>query len=192
MVKRVWDDRSLVRRAKKGEERAFQEIIMRYSDKLCLYLRHLTLAGDECDDILQEVFVKAYRALSRFDARKRFSPWVYRIAHNEAVNYLKKKNRRRLVSWEDIAQSKDELGTAGETETPEEEWIRKESRDGIRLALAALPEKERELVALRYFLEKSYAEIAEILGVPENTVASRLHRAKKKLAERMERRKKPR
>lgn len=181
MAKRTGDDRALLRRAKKGEEDAFREVIMRYHGKLCLYLRHLTLAGDECEDILQEVFVKAYNALPRFDARKRFSPWIYRIAHNEAVNYLKKKNRRKLVSWEDIAQSQDELGAAGESETPEEEWIRREASDSLRLALADLPEKDRELIILRYFLEKPYAEIAEILGAPENTVASRLHRAKAKL-----------
>lgn len=174
-------DMAFVRKAKRGDEPAFRELVSRYQGKLCLYLRHLTLAGDECDDILQEVFVKAYNALPRFDARKRFSPWIYRIAHNEAINYLKKKNRRKLVSWEDIASSKDELGAAGESETPEEEWMRKDVQNGVQQALARLPEKDRELIVFRYFLEKPYAEISEILGVPENTVASRLYRAKEKL-----------
>lgn len=177
----VPSDAIFVRKAKRGDEAAFRELVSRYHDKLRLYLRHLTLAGDECEDILQEVFVKAFRALSRFDGRRRFSPWIYRIAHNESINYLKRKSRRRLVSWEDIASSRDELGAAGESETPEEEWMRKEAQDDVHRALGNLPEKDRELIVLRYFLEKPYAEIAEILGAPENTVASRLHRAKEKL-----------
>ena len=175
-------DAIFVRQAKRGDEAAFRELVSRYHDKLCLYLRHLTLAGDECDDILQEVFVKAYRALSRFDGRKRFSPWVYRIAHNEAINYLKKKSRRRLVSWEDIASSKDELEAAQASETLEDIWASEEDRDRVKRALEAIPGPYREVLVLRYYLEKSYAEMSEILGKPENTVASMLSRAKKNLA----------
>jgi RNA polymerase sigma-70 factor (ECF subfamily) len=174
-------DAVFVRRAKKGDPQAFQSLVSGYRVKLSLYLRHLGLAKDEAEDLLQDVFMKAFRGLPGFDGRKRFSPWIYRIAHNEAINYLKRKSRRKLVSWEDIASSKEELNAATTDETPEEAWMRKETQVNVRRALASLPENDRELVVLRYFLEKSYSEIAEIFDSPENTIASRLHRVKEKL-----------
>lgn len=193
MVKRPQDDSHLARKAKKGDKRAFQELVSRYQPKLTAYLRHLSLSREETEDLLQDVFVKAYRGLSRFDGRRRFSPWIYRIAHNEAVNHLKRRGKRRLVSWEDIAQTGQELGAVeSQGETLEEEWMRKERQIQVHVALDRLSERDRSLLVLRFFLEKSYSEIAQIFDVPENTVASRLHRAKEKLAASMERRKRPR
>lgn len=177
------NDMLFVRKAKRGDEAAFRELVSRYREKLSLYLRHLTLGKDEAEDLTQEVFMKAYRALGGFDGRRRFSPWIYRIAHNEAINYLKRKSRRRVVSWEDIADSKEEFDAVQLSETPEEIWASEEDRERVKRALAELAEPYREVLVLRYYLEKSYAEMSEILGKPENTVASMLSRAKKKLGE---------
>lgn len=192
MSKKPLTDQQLALRARRGNEGAFQMLVSRYRGKLLAYLRHLGASHDEADDLLQDVFIKAYRALARFDARRRFSPWVYRIAHNEAVNLLKRRNRRALVSWEDIANSNDKIEIADLSETPEEMIEGEERRDAIHRALGLLSHEHREILVLRYYHDKSYSEMSEILGRPENTIASMLNRAKKKLAERMERRMVPR
>lgn len=189
MSKKPLTDQQLALRARRGDEDAFQTLVSRYRGKLLSYLWHLSASQDEADDLLQDIFIKAYRALPRFDARRRFSPWVYRIAHNEAVNLLKRRNRRTLISWEDIANAKDNLEIADLSETPEERVESEEERKEMQRALEFLSPEHREVLVLRYYHDKSYAEMSEIIGKPENTVASMLNRAKKKLAERMERRK---
>lgn len=164
-----------------GEKKYYKELVRRYQGKLLVYLRHLIGANDEAEDLLQNVFVKVYEHLDSFDRERKFSSWIYRIAHNEAVNYLKKKSRRRLVAWEDVVNSKDKLDMADDKDSPEETWIRGELRHEVRDALEKLPKKYREILVLRYYFDKSYAEMSHITGRPENTVATLLNRAKKKL-----------
>ncbi len=164
-----------------GKTRYFEEIVIRYEKKLLLYLRYLIGGSDEVSDLLQNVFTKAFEHLGDFDAKRKFSPWIYRIAHNEAVNYLKKQSYRRLVDWETFVSSKDRANLADERETPFETQMRDDARITVRKALNILPEKDREILKLRYYLNKSYAEMSEILHKPENTIASHLSRAKKKL-----------
>ncbi|PJA86681.1 MAG: RNA polymerase sigma factor SigW, partial [Candidatus Moranbacteria bacterium CG_4_9_14_3_um_filter_42_9] len=136
---------------------------------------------EEAEDILQNVFVKAYRNIKTFDIERKFSSWIYRIAHNEAINFLKKKNKRIFVSWEDIVTSKDKLETKSEERSPIDIWIREESRLQIQEALGHLPEKYQKVLLLRYFSEKSYEEIGHLIGSPVNTVGTIINRAKKKL-----------
>lgn len=161
----------------------YEEIVVRYRKKLLPYLRRLISASDEAEDLLQNVFVKVFEHLADFDVRRRFSPWIYRIAHNEAVNYLKKKSYRHLIAWEDIANAKEMVSARDEEDSPEEARIRDEARIEVRTAVNGLPKKYREILQLRYYLDKSYAEMSQLLGKPENTVASMLSRAKKQLFE---------
>ena len=174
-------DEKLVSAVLSGENIYFAEIFRRYQKKLFLYLRHLIGANDETEDLLQNVFTKSYEHLDSFDQKRKFSSWIYRISHNEAVNYLKKKSRRRLVAWEDIVSSKDRMETADGRDSPEEAWIKEELRQEVEQALERLPKKYEEILVLRYFLDKSYTEMSDITGRPENTVATLLNRAKKKL-----------
>lgn len=174
-------DEALVGVVLSGKKKQYQELVKRYQGKLLVYLRHLIGLHDESEDLLQNVFIKVYEHLDDFDQTRKFSSWIYRIAHNEAVNYLKKKSRRRLVAWEDIMSSKDKLDTADEKESVEALWIRGELRDEVNLALDKLPKKYQEVLILRYYLDKTYTEMADITGRPENTVATLLNRAKKKL-----------
>lgn len=164
-----------------GRREYYKELVKRYHKKLLLYLRHLIGSGDEAEDLLQNVFVKTYENLRRFDQDRKFSSWIYRIAHNEAVNYLKKKSRRRTVSWEDIVSVKDKIDTADTKDSPEASRVRKELRREVRFALDRLPKKYREVIVLKYFLGKSYREMSDITGRPQNTVATLLNRAKKRL-----------
>jgi RNA polymerase sigma-70 factor (ECF subfamily) len=171
-------------RVRQGEIAAFQFIVSRYERKLVLYLTHLIGDRDEAEDLLQDVFVKAYQHAGDFDTARKFSPWIYRIAHNEAVNWIRKQSRRpAVVSWDDIVQSEGEQSPLEPAETFEERWIRRELRDDVRQALGRLSEEHREILTLRYYLDRSYREISEIIGIPMNTVATRVNRAKKNLLE---------
>jgi len=182
MSNQAESDESVVMRVRCGEIAAFQLIVFRYERKLSLYLTHLVGDRDEADDLLQDVFVKAYQHLADFDTARKFSPWIYRIAHNEAVNWIRKRSRRpTMVSWDDIVETTGEQQPIEPMETVEEQWIRRELRDDVRVALGRLNEERREILTLRYYLDKSYREIAEIVGIPMNTVASRVSRAKKSL-----------
>lgn len=174
-------DEELVVLVWRADPGCYEEIVARYQKKLLPYLRHLIGANDEAEDLLQNVFIKVFEHLADFDVRRKFSPWIYRIAHNEAVNYLKKKSYRRLVAWEDITNFKEMAGMADEEETPQEARMRDEARIEVRKALNMLPKKYREILQLRYYLDKSYVEIGKLLHKPENTVASMLSRAKKQL-----------
>lgn len=175
------DDSTLVRMVLKKSPYAYRELERRYQKKLFTYLYHLVGNREETEDILQNVFIKTYNNIQRFDTQRKFSSWIYRIAHNEAINFLKKRNKRRFISWEDIVASKDKLETSSEEKTPVEKWISKEVRAEVQGALDKLPRKYREVLVLRYFLDKSYGDIGEILKKPVNTVGTLISRAKKKL-----------
>jgi len=174
-------DRELISRIRNGEDLCFDDLFARYRDKLFFYLRHLVGNKEEAEDLLQNVFVKAYEKFSTFDARRAFSSWIYRIAHNEAVNHLKRKNRKTFLSWEDIVSSKDQLESSSKERSPHDEWIRKEVRREVKVAMERLPEKYREVLVLRFYLDHSYDEIAAIIEKPMNTVGTLLSRAKSRL-----------
>jgi RNA polymerase sigma-70 factor (ECF subfamily) len=160
---------------------AYKELFSRYQKKLFTYIFHLIGNKDEVEDILQSVFSKTYKNIKNFDTSRKFSSWIYRIAHNEAVNFLKRKSKRYTVSWEDITTSKDKLDTATADKLPDEKWLQQEISEEIKGALEKLPQKYQEILKMRYFQEKSYEDIGLILKKPVNTVGTLINRAKKKL-----------
>ncbi len=162
---------------------AYKILFKRYEKSLFVYVFHLVRNKDEVEDLLQNIFTKTYRNLHRFDLERKFSSWIYRISHNEAVNFIKRKSKRRLISWEDVATSKDKLTTSVEAEDSAEIFLKKEIAKEMDDALDMLPVKYKKILLLRYFNEYSYQEIGEILGKPVNTVGTLINRAKRKLAE---------
>ena len=106
-------DNQLVKIIRHGDHERYAELIERYRGKLFAYLYCLIGQKDETDDILQNVFIKVYKNLARFDQSRKFSSWIYRIAHNEAVNHIKRKYLKKFVSWEDIVTAKDNLEING-------------------------------------------------------------------------------
>lgn len=175
------EDNVLIGWIKKGHPEIYDEIVIRYQKKLFSYVYRLVGNKEEAEDILQNVFVKAYRNIASFDVERKFSSWIYRIAHNEAINFLKRRNKRKFISWEDIVASKDKMETKSEERSPIDLWIREESRLEVQMALNRLPEKYQKVLMLRYFSEKSYAQIGKIIKSPVNTVGTLINRAKKKL-----------
>jgi RNA polymerase sigma-70 factor, ECF subfamily len=160
-----------------------KELFSRYQKKLFIYIFHLVGNKDEAEDILQNVFSKMYKNIEAFDTSRKFSSWIYRIAHNEAINFLKRKGKRYSVSWEDITTSKDKLDTASNDEMPAEKWEHLEIVREIDKALEKLPKKYQQVLKLRYFQEYSYEDISKMLGKPINTIGTLINRAKKKLLE---------
>ncbi len=176
-------DSALIEVIQHQNREAYRELFRRYQKKLFLYIYHLTRDRDETEDILQNVFTKTYKNIEHFDLDRKFSSWIYRIAHNEAVNFLKRKSKRYTVSWEDITTSKDKLDTASDDEPIEDRWLHQEITKEIDEALKKLPQQYQLVLNLRYFREYSYDQISKILGKPVNTVGTLINRAKHKLLE---------
>lgn len=174
-------DNELIKLIRKNPD-LYKEITIRYQGKLFAYLYRLIGDKDEAEDLLQNVFIKAYRNINSYDTNRKFSSWIYRIAHNEAVNHIKRKSLKRFISLENIVSTKDKLESASEEDNAEEKWIKKETNQEVDEAIKKLPFKYRQVLVLRYFSDKSYEEISEILGKPVNTVGTLIKRAKDKLS----------
>lgn len=173
-------DEELVSAVQSGEADAYKHVIDRYQGKIYAYIMRLTNHREEAKDIAQDVFLKAYKHLHRFDTSRKFSSWVYRIAHNESVNFLKKITRAKIESLEVHA----EIGKQHADKTDlHEELVRKQDRTLMRDAIDSLPDKYRTVMEMRYLEEYSYEEIGKALDKPINTVGTLINRAKKKLAD---------
>ena len=181
--KKELTDSELVEIVRNSDQERYGEIIERYQGKLFAYLFRLIGSRDEAQDILQDVFLKAYRNLQSYDEARKFSSWIYRIAHNEAVNFIKRRALKRFIPWEDIAATKDKLEMMSFEEGADKAWLRKEIGKEVNAALDKMPFKYKQVLVLRYFSDKSYEEISEILGKPMNTVGTLISRAKRKLSE---------
>ncbi len=176
-------DNEIVKLVVAKNQRAYQELMKRYQMKLYSYLRRLVRNKEESEDLLQGVFMKVYKNIKSFNTQRKFSSWIYRIAHNEAVNFLKKRSKKHFVSIEDIQSAKDKLEITDTRKNPIDSWISKELKEEMQEALEKLPPKYKEVLTIRYYYDKSYEEMSKVLGKPVNTVGTLLNRAKKKLME---------
>jgi RNA polymerase sigma-70 factor, ECF subfamily len=174
-------DRALVAAAL-VEPRAYGTVIARYEHTLKRYVRRLLGSQQHAvDDVLQEVFMKAYVNLNDYDSTRPFSPWIYRIAHNEAISFLRKtKSEPHIVSGEDAALM---LERVADLDDPDQALLRSRNQGDIHKALASLEQKYRDVLVLRYLEEKSYDEISDILHLPPGTVATLINRGLKRLRE---------
>lgn len=174
-------DNELVKIICEKDSELYGEIIKRYEGKLFAYLYKLINSREEAQDILQDVFIKAYKNLRSYDTKRKFSSWIYRVAHNEAVNFIKRKSLKKFIPWESVTTSKDKLEISNFENEAEKNWARKETKKEMDEALNKLPFKYKQVIDLRYYKEKSYEEIGRILKKPVNTVGTLISRAKKKL-----------
>jgi RNA polymerase sigma-70 factor (ECF subfamily) len=172
-------DEALARRVQEGDTEAFGTLVERYEGKLKRYGSKFLSSRDDVTDLVQDAFVRAYQNIRSFDASLRFSPWMYRIAHNEFVSALRKRSRTPV-----IAIDFDALVSHPAYDDPApREREQKEMRAFIDGGLAELSPKYREVLVLYYLEELSYREIADVLQVPVSTVGIRLKRGKEALAE---------
>lgn len=162
-------DEQLVKYVREQDKETYAEIINRYKDKLMRYALYLTGDDDKAADVVQESFIKAYINLNGFDIKKKFSSWIYRIAHNEAMNVLNK-DKKQLPLNEDIDF---DSGVS-----LEDDLVRKELQIKAQNCLEQMPVLYREPLTLYFLEEKSYEEISDILRIPIGTVGTRISRAK--------------
>lgn len=173
-------DKQLVVRAQKGDSRAFDLLVLKYQHRIFGLISRYVHDSHEVQDVAQEAFIKAYRALPRFRGDSAFYTWLYRIAINTAKNYLVSRSRRPPgsdVELED-AQYYESGGALHEIETPENALFGAELKAVVDRAISGLPDDLRTAVTLREFDGLSYEDIADIMDCPVGTVRSRIFRAR--------------
>src|ERR1051325_2441719 len=184
---RAADDSTVVASFLNGEERAFTELVERYQNRLLNFIYRTIGDRDRAEDLVQEVFIRVYRHLHRFDRSKKFSTWVYTIASNLAKNELRNRSRNPLVLFQTITktwQDEDQpLQFEDTTSRPDDMYRKRHLREIVEESVAKLPEHHRNVFILRELEGKSYEEIAEITECNLGTVKSRLNRARNSFAE---------
>lgn len=173
-------DRQLVARAQQGEKRAFDLLVLKYQHKIMSLVYRYVRDLDEVQDVTQEAFIKAYRALPNFRGDSQFYTWVYRIAINTAKNYLVARNRRPPSVDVDVDDAEYYGGDfqLKEIENPQNILFGDELKQVVDHAIATLPEDLRTAVTLREFDGLSYEDIAVAMNCPVGTVRSRIFRAR--------------
>ena len=175
------EERERVRSAQKGSEEAFTELTRKYMNKMINLAYSFTRNREAAEDLAQETFIKAYRALPRFSFKSSFSTWLYRIAVNTAKDYLRKE---RSVHADSLNQHDYKFAEKDST-SPERRAGQKELSRVVQKAMEALPPKHRVILTLRDIQGMSYGEISKVLKISEGTVDSRLFRARKSLREKL-------
>lgn len=171
------DDLDIIRLVVQGDQKAFACLVEKYQRPIYNLAGQMVGFGEDARDLTQEVFLQVYRHLERFKGDYRFSTWVYRIASNLTVDWIRKRRRqvRGLEYYESVSRP-----------TPEEVYLEKEGARRVRDLLDSLPEKYRLALVLHYYHRFSYDEIAEILEVSRRTVESRLYRGRNMMRERIQ------
>jgi RNA polymerase sigma-70 factor (ECF subfamily) len=186
MAKAAPSDTELVKQAQTGRAEAFGRLVERHQDYVYNSVCYLIGGRQDAEDIAQDVFVSAYRALGGFEGRARFTTWLYGIMLNCVRSYWRRRGRVSVQSMDGGADEDDPaLQMAAAQEGPAELSIRAERVGVVREAIAGLDERLREVIVLRDIQGLSYEELAETLELPDGTVKSRLHRARRELMERL-------
>ena len=173
------DDRALVARILEGDRDRFTELVRRYEKRLVNYVYRITHRYEEAHDLAQEIFVKVYLALDRYDPKYQFSTWLFRIAQNASIDALRKKSLPEVSlarPTEDEPQKEREFADTGIS--PYRALKNKQLAAAIDKAVGNLPPDYRELIQLRHFAELSYEEIATMKKLPLGTVKNKLFRAR--------------
>jgi RNA polymerase sigma-70 factor (ECF subfamily) len=178
-------DQKLVERAQRGDKQAFDLLVSKYQRKLARLLSRFIRDAAEVEDVTQEAFIKAYRALPTFRGDSAFYTWLYRIGINTAKNYLVAMGRRAPTST-DVDTEEAEGFEGGEQlrdmNTPENELMSRQVAENVNQTLAELPEELRTAITLREIEGLSYEDIANIMNCPIGTVRSRIFRAREAIA----------
>jgi len=180
-------DQLLVERVQKGDKRAFDLLIQKYQHRIVSLVSRYVSDSSEAQDVAQEAFIKAYRAIGRFRGDSAFYTWLYRIAINTAKNWIVAKNRRPPASDIDAVDA-EQYGMSTrlkETSTPENELLREEIERTVYDTIAGLPEDLRTAIMLREMDGMSYEEIATTMECPIGTVRSRIFRAREAVDEKL-------
>ena len=176
-------DVELIAKAIRGREDGFEELVRRYQRPITAYVYRMLNDYESSLDVTQEVFIKVYNSLEKYSSDYKFSTWLYRIAHNAAIDHM----RRNSTNLQSLETENDEGAYQMQIEspllTPEQERERSEWRSEIEAVVKCLPSVYRELILLRHAQDLSYDEIAEVTNLPLGTVKNRLFRAREMMRE---------
>ncbi len=178
-------DQQLVERAQRGDKHAFELLVVKYQRRLGRLISRFVRNNGEAEDLTQDAFIKAYRALPAFRGDSAFYTWLYRIGINTAKNYLTTKGRKAPTSTAfdaEEAEAFEEASLLHEVATPENELMSKQVVEVVNASLQQLPEDLRTALTLREIEGLSYEEIAAVMGCPIGTVRSRIFRAREVVA----------
>ncbi|MFA6301261.1 MAG: sigma-70 family RNA polymerase sigma factor [Candidatus Paceibacterota bacterium] len=166
----ILTDEEIIEKTRTSDRDLYAVIVDRYQKKLIRYVNNLIKDEEKAVDVVQESFISAYINLNSFNIEKKFSSWIYRIAHNQAINLAKKHQKETplLEDWD--FKSEDDI---------EKDFEEKETKERVEKCLKDIPLLYSEPLTLYYIDEKSYEEISDILRIPMGTVATRISRAKK-------------
>jgi RNA polymerase sigma-70 factor, ECF subfamily len=181
-------DHQLVERVREGDKRAYGLLVEKYRRKIIRLLSRMVRDPDDLEDIAQETFIKAYRALPQFRGDAAFYTWLYRIAVNTAKNFLVARSKAMRTVSEQAVNDDDEPDdrlVAQDIGTPESELLSKQVAIAVNEAVDSLPEELRQAITLREMEGMSYEEIAEYMACPIGTVRSRIFRAREAIASKL-------
>ena len=181
-------DAELVARVQRGDKKAFELLMLKYQRKILRLLSRFVRDPGEVEDVAQEAFIKAYRALPQFRGESAFYTWLYRIAINTAKNHLVASGRRPSSPSEyenEDGETFDETDNLSDINTPESMMASREIAETVNSAIEALPEELRTAIVLREIEGMSYEDIAQSMGCPIGTVRSRIFRAREAIATRL-------
>ena len=176
-------DGELIETAIGGREDSFEELVRRYQRPITNYVYRMLNDYDASLDVTQEVFIKVYNSLARYSSDYKFSTWLYRIAHNAAIDYMRRHSANEQSIETENADGSYQMQLESPRPSPEQERERSEWRTEIEAVVKCLPAVYRELILLRHSQDLSYDEIAEITGLPLGTVKNRLFRAREMMRE---------
>lgn len=178
------NEKGIIAAAQQGNERAFTLLVKRYDRRIYRTAYNLCRDTGDAADITQEVFIRTWKHLSRFDTDRPLYPWLYQITKNLYLNRLRKGQSDPVgVNTDNLPARGTESDLSG---SPETDLLKRETEQQIWAALREMPEKQREIILLKHFDGCSYTEIAEILEIPKGTVMSRLYNARKNLKKLLE------
>lgn len=177
------EDDVLVKRAKGGDEQAYKQLVDKYQRALYFHVLKMIKDKEQVNDLVQEAFVKAFDNLNTYSTNYAFSTWLYRIATNHTIDYLRKKKLKTLSIDEPVKTRDGEMQMQLEDESAgtDRNIIRKQRQDMVQAAIEDLPPKYRKVIQMRHMEEKSYQEIADVLDLPLGTVKAHIFRARELL-----------
>ena len=176
-------DIELVVKAIAGKEDSFEELVRRYQRPITGYVFRMLGDYDSALDVSQEVFIKVYNSLAKYSSEYKFSTWLYRIAHNAAIDHMRRNSQPTQSLETESPDGSYQLQLESPNPSPEKDRERSEWRTEIDKVVKCLPAAYRELIVLRHSQDLSYDEIADVTGLPLGTVKNRLFRAREMMRE---------
>jgi RNA polymerase sigma-70 factor, ECF subfamily len=171
-------DAEIVQRCLSGEEEAFRILVQRYERPVYSLIHRMVASDDDARDLTQESFVKVFRSLEQFDPARNFSSWIFKIASNQTIDFLRKRRVQTISIHADPEKDdRPEMQLLDPGMTPSGDYVETRRRERLAELMQKLPPHYRVAIELRYVQERSYDEIAETLDLPLGTVKARLHRA---------------